>query len=324
MVSSLVRELRARGFVTELVQVPFNWHPREQIIKSCLAWRLIDITESNGRKVDLVIATKFPSYVVKHPKKVTWLIHQFRQVYDQFGTPLSDFTDSPQDREIREAIRRIDNSTLSESSSLYTISRNTAGRLAQFNNIKGEPLYHPPKLWGNFRCDEYGDFLFTVSRLDASKRLDLLIRAMVHTHGTFRCLIAGTGPEETSLRRLIEELDLGSRVKLLGYVDDKDVINLYANCFAVAFVPFDEDYGYVTLEAFASHKPIVTVPDSGGVLEFVFDGETGCIAECNPHALAFQIDELFANRRRCEELGKAGYEHVRDINWDLVIEHLTS
>ena len=324
LVSSLVRELRARGFAAELVQVPFKWYPREQILKSCLAWRLLDLTESNGRKIDLVIGTKFPSYVAKHPKKVTWLIHQFRQVYDQFGTPLSDFGDSPEDREMRAAVMRIDNATLAESARIYTISRNTAQRLGQFNNLNGEPLYHPPKLWGRYRCDDYGDYLFTASRLDAAKRLDLLIRAMARARTAARCLIAGAGPEELRLRRLIAELSLNERVQLLRYVDDEELLRLYAGCFAVAYVPFDEDYGYVTLEAFASRKPVVTVPDSGGVLEFVTDGETGYVAAGTPESLAARIDELFAKRERCARMGEAGYELVRNINWDDVIAKLTT
>jgi len=246
-VESLRRELDRRGFNVELVALPFKWYPRSQIIKSVLAWRLLDLTESDGQKIDLVIATKFPSYVVRHPNKVVWLIHQFRQVYDLYGTPYSDFSDDPEDKRIMELIRSIDNRTLGEARRIYTNAQNTANRLARYNGLKGEVLYHPPKLDGFYHNEEYGDYIFSIGRLDSMKRVDLLIRAMQYTKTRVRCLIAGSGPEKESLLALIEQLGLGNRVRLLGYVDDKRQIELYANCLAVFYAPYDEDYGYVTL-----------------------------------------------------------------------------
>jgi glycosyltransferase involved in cell wall biosynthesis len=322
LVMSLHREFVRRGYRAEIIQVPFKWYPRAQILKCCLAWRLLDLSESDSERIDLVIATKFPSYVVKHPNKVVWLIHQFRQVYDQFGTPLSDFGKSPEDLAYRDAIIALDNRVLRESRRILTNSRNTARRLARFNGIVAEPLYHPPKLHGRYRNEEYGDYLFTASRLDRAKRLDLLIRAMALTRPEARLLIAGSGPEHDALSRLIEQLGLGDRVKLLGYVPDEDLISLYARCCAVAYVPFDEDYGYVTLEAFASGKPVITVKDSGGALEFVEDGVTGCIADSSPESIAACIGELWSNRSLAARLGSAGQERIKDISWDNVIDQL--
>ena len=48
---------------------------------------------------------------------------------------------------------------------------------------------------------------------------------------------------------------------------------------AIVFAPFDEDYGYVTLESFLAHKPVITTPDAGGPLEFVRDDDNGLICE---------------------------------------------
>lgn len=322
LVGSLHRELVRRGYRAEVVQLPFKWYPRVQILKSCLAWRLLDLTESDGEPIDLVIATKFPSYVVKHPRKVTWLIHQFRQVYDQFGTPLSDFSDSDEDRAYREAIAEIDNRTLSESRRLFTIARNVATRLAQFNGLHAEPLYHPPKLAGRYRTEEFGDYVLTVSRLDRAKRIDVLIRTMAEVRGGLCLVIAGVGPEREALEKLVEELDVGDRVRLLGYVSDDELIDLYARCLAVAYVPFDEDYGYVTLEAFASAKPVITAADSGGVLEFVEDGVTGFVTDGRPESLAERIEELRSNRGRAVALGRAGQDRIKGITWDGVIDRL--
>ncbi|MBS1251806.1 MAG: GDP-mannose-dependent alpha-(1-6)-phosphatidylinositol monomannoside mannosyltransferase [Anaerolineales bacterium] len=324
LVESLVRELRARDHDVDVVQLPFKWYPRAELVKACLAWRLIDITESGGQPIDLVIATKFPSYVVQHPNKVVWLVHQHRMVYDLFGTEYSDFTIDSRDRHLRSVIQRIDERTLGEARHVFTISRNTAARLAQFNSLRGEPLYHPPKHDGRYRNDGHGDFVFAISRLDRIKRLDGLIRAMAHTQTGVRCRVAGAGPMEPELRRLAAKLGVRGRVAFLGHVDDDHLIDLYATCLAVFFAPYDEDYGYVTLEAFRSGKPVLTAPDSGGVLEFVEHGQSGYVVPAGePATLGDYIDQLYADRQLAARLGEAGQSRVTDITWDHVIERLT-
>lgn len=323
-VSSLVSQLRSRGYRAELVQLPFKWYPRAQILKNCLAWRLLDLSESDGEPVDLVIATKFPSYAVKHRNKVTWLIHQFRQVYDQYGTALSDFTDSPEDIAYRDAIVSVDNQLLAESQRIFANARNTANRLYRYNGLQAEPLYHPPKLADVLHCEEYGDFFLAVSRLDRSKRLDLVVRAMAYTRPEVRLVVAGDGPEWNRLNALVEEIGGGDRVTLLGYVSDEELVRLYSRCRAVVFVPFDEDYGYVTLEAFAAEKPIITASDSGGVLEFVEDEANGFVTDGQPESIAMRIDELWINRDRAVAQGRAGKERVGKISWDYAIERLVA
>ena len=324
LVESLQRELTQRGFETELVTVPFKWYPRTQLVKSCLVWRLLDLTELGGRKIDAVIATRFPSYLIKHPHKVVWLIHQFRQVYDLLETPYSDFTDSSEDQQVRRMIRAMDNRSLSEARSLYTISQNTTNRLSRFNDLQAQTLYHPPKLDALYHNESYGDYVFYVGRLDQLKRVELLVQAMQYTTSRARCLIAGIGPEEKALQALIERLGLGDRVRLLGYVDDERQVELYVNCMAVFYAPYDEDYGYVTLEAFKAHKPVITTADSGGVLEFVKNGQNGyvCAAD-NLRQIATRIDHLFTHRELCRIMGEAGYNRVEAISWDNVIAKLT-
>src|SRR6476469_9963681 len=90
----LVGELRARDHETDLVTVPYKWYPGERVLSQAFLWRLLDLTESDGRAIDLVIATKFPSYAVRHPNKVVWLLHQFRQAYELDRTELGQFGES--------------------------------------------------------------------------------------------------------------------------------------------------------------------------------------------------------------------------------------
>lgn len=323
-VESLAQELRRRSFEVDIVSLPFRDYPRSQLLKSCLIWRLIDLTESNRLPVDLVIATKFPSYAVRHPNKVVWLIHQHRAVYELFGTEYSDFTDSVEDRRFRKTIRQLDNESLTEARRIFTNARNTALRLARFNGLYGEPLYHPPKHEGRYRAGDYGDYIFAVSRLDRIKRMDGLVRAMAYTRPGVQCRIAGTGPMESELRRLAAKLGVEDRVEFLGYVDDEQLLDLYANCFAVCYAPYDEDYGYVTLEAFRSRKPVLTAPDSGGILEFVEDGENGFVVPLDePAQMGERINQLHADTRLAARLGEAGHARVVDITWDYAIDRLT-
>jgi glycosyltransferase involved in cell wall biosynthesis len=323
LVESLRDELVARGHEVDVVALPFSWADRVQLIKSGLAWRLLDLTSAGGKRIDLVIATRFPSYLVKHPRKVVWLVHQMRQVYDLLGTPYSDFSDGPRDRKVIEMVRAMDRRTLSEARAVFTISQNVADRLKRFNDVPAEVLYPPPKLDALYHPGPLGDYVFTIGRLDPLKRFDLLVKALKHTETPVRCKIAGTGPDKEKLEGLIDKLGLRDRVELLGWVDDREAVDLYAGALAVFYAPYDEDYGYVTVEAFKSGKPVLTAADSGGVLEFVEDGKNGfvCAPEA-PRELAARLDVLYKDRERARQMGERGREAVARIGWAGVVERL--
>ena len=324
----LVAELRAnlerRGFRVDVAAVPFKWYPVSELVRQALVWRLLDLTESNGQRVDLVIPTKFPTYLVRHPRKVAWLFHQHREAYDLFGTPYCSFTDTPEDGQVREAIQAMDSAALAECRAIHTISRNVAERLRRYNGLGGEPLYPPPHHLGRYRTDGFGDYLFYAGRLDRLKRLDLAIDAMRRVRGGARLKIAGAGPLASELRKQIDGLGVGDRVELLGFVSPDELIALYGSCRAAYYAPLNEDYGYVTVEAFLSGKPVVTTTDAGGVLEFVTAGETGLVDAPEPEAIAEAIDSVWsAPVARLREMGEAGRARVRDITWDRVIDALT-
>jgi glycosyltransferase involved in cell wall biosynthesis len=324
MVESLQQELIKRGFQCEIVSLPFKWYPKEEILKSAFAWRLLDLSESNGQKIDMVIATKFPSYWIKHNKKVTWLVHQHRAVYDLYGTPYSDFNESsPEDRMLRKDVISTDNQVLSEAKELFTISQTTSKRLYSYNGIKAESLYHPPSLAGRYYHDDTGDYILSVGRLDPIKRIDLLIEAISRTKSNVKCIIAGKGSQEDALREIAKARGIIERVKFAGFVSDEELLELYANSLAVYYAPFDEDYGYVTLEAFLSKKTIITCDDSGGVLEFAENGVNSLITKPNPQEVADAIDKLFYDHNRVIQFGLNGYERVKGISWDNVINRLT-
>ena len=321
LVEGLRDALMSRGHKVSVISIPYRWHPRTHIVTGALAWRLIDITESNGEPVDLAICTKWPSYIVKHPRKVVWLVHQFRQAYDWFGTPLSDFTSMPEDRRVRRLILKMDHKALSESRKVYTISRNVANRLHRFNGLEGTPLYPPLRSGLSLEPGPYGDYILSLNRLDAAKRIGLLLEALAHAPDV-KAVIAGTGPEADNLKRQASRLGIANRVEFAGFVSDEEASRLYRSARAVYYAPVDEDYGYGTIEAFQAARPVVTTSDAGGVLEFVEDGVTGMVTPPEPAAIARALQRITSNPDEAERMGKAGQQKVRDITWDRVVDAL--
>jgi len=321
-VRSLVAQLKARGFLVERVALPFKWYPKQEILAHAAAWRMIDLSESNGRPIDLVIGTKFPSYFVRHPNKVAWLIHQYRAAYELCGTPYSDFDHTEGDVGLRASLIDLDTKMLGECRRLFTNAGNTASRLAKFNGLTAEPLYHPPHLASRLRIGEYGDYVLSVGRLESVKRADLLIKAMPHVDRPLSLVLAGDGTERQNLEALAGRLGVGDRVRFLGAVPDDQLIELYADAAVVAYVPFDEDFGYVTLESFLSAKPVVTLRDSGGPLEFVEDGVNGAVVEATPETLAEAINRYAGDKMLAASHGAAGRARAAAVTWDGVIEKL--
>jgi len=321
-VGGLVDELRRHGYAAERVSIPFKWYPKDELLAQAAAWRLVDLSESNGEPIDTVIGTKFPTYFVRHPNKVTWLFHQYRAIYDLCGTPYSEFTHTEGDVRLRDKLIALDNEMLGESARLFTNARNTAARLARFNGIAAEPLYHPPPLAGKLQPGPSGDYVLSVGRLEGNKRVDLIVRALAHGDRSVRLVIVGDGPLRSQLEQVAVAAGVADRVTFTGGIADDQLVRLYAGALAVVFPPFDEDYGYITLEAFLAHKPVVTTTDSGGPLEFVEHGVTGSVADPTPESVGDAIAHLARDRARARALGDAGFDRARAITWDGVVDRL--
>lgn len=324
LIEALRQALLERGYPVDVVTIPFKWYPSRQVLAHALPWRLLDLSESQGRTIDVVIATKFPSYLVRHPNKVTWLVHQYRQAYDLFGTPYGDLTDSPEDQRIRRLVTHMDNTALPESKRIFTIAKNVSSRLARYNGLEGTPLYPPPPLGDRYFCEAYEDFILVPGRLETIKRIDLLLRALAQGNSGLRCVITGAGPDAQRLMEMAKALDLTDRVRFSGFVPEEELLRLYARCRAVYYAPYDEDYGFVTLEAMRSHKPVITTADAGGVLEFVAEESTGFVTSPDPEAVAQAIDRVAGDQAMCQRLGEAGSALVQEITWERVLDGLLS
>ena len=320
-VQSLVTQLRLRGHDAETVTLPFNGRKDELLNQAC-AWRMLNVSTSNARPIDAVIATRFPTWFARHPRKIVWLIHQHRAAYELFGTPHSDFTDSEPDTQLRRQIAALDSRMFSECERIVTNSRNTAKRVEHFNGVSARPLYHPPPRAGGLREGAYGDYVLVVARLEPLKRIGLVIRAMAQVSSPVRLVIVGDGSQRMELEHEAATLDLGHCVTFTGSLWGESVADLYAGALGVVYAPFDEDYGYVTLESFLAGKPVITTTDAGGPLEFVRDGINGFVCEPTSASLAAAIDRLVGDRALAERLGRAGRAVAQTITWDGVIEQL--
>ena len=321
---ALVRALQESGHESGLVTTPSNRFGRQG--PAYLANWLTDVGRTgSGERVDQVITLRFPSYAVRHPAHVCWLNHTMREYYDRWD----DWSHrlSPQGR-VKELARR----TLIRAADtyffkhhvrrLYTISGAVRDRLARWNGVSAEVL-HPPPPQRAYRCDGYGDYLFFASRLTPLKRVDLVLKALAEPAAKrVRCVIGGDGEDRPRLERLSRDLGLDGRVTFPGHLTEPELVDHLARCRAVVFPPANEDYGFVTVEAFAASKPVVTCSDSGGPLEFLRDGENGLVVAPVPASLAAAFAQLMDAPGRAEQMGARGKTVVTAMNWPDAVKKL--
>lgn len=312
---NLVQALRDAGHRAELVRLPTAWD-KVRVFEAALAWRLVPID------ADVVIATNFPSYFVRHPRKVVWLFHQHRIAYDAVDAPWSDFGLDEDSLEAQRLLTEWDTRALREAEALFTTSGVVADRLARFNGLDGEPLYHPPPLFESLHPGGTGDYVFCPTRLEGNKRPALLTDAMAYVHAPTRLVLAGRGTLENELRARIDALAVADRVQLAGFVTDERLVDLYAGALAVVYAPFDEDYGYVTLQAFRAGKPVITTHDAGGVLEWVEDGVTGFVTDPTPEGIGTAIERMAADPALASRMGEKARARVADLSWEPVVARL--
>lgn len=326
--ANLVAALQRHGHVAAEITVPFKWYPGEVLADHILAAKLLDVSEVEGVAVDRMIGLKFPAYLAHHPDMQFWIIHQHRQAYDQWALGNSDLLDDPDGAALRALIRAEDARAFEASRHpVYANSGNVAARLKDHLGVVSTPLYHPPPQADAMLQGGYGDYLFAPGRINPSKRLDLILRALARTKSKMRLVIAGTAENPAyadTLRALALELGVSGQVEWLGAVDDATLLRSYAEARAVVFVPSDEDYGYITLEAMLAGKPVITVTDAGGPLEFITDGAEGLITAPEPGPLARAFDQIMQDAAQAEKMGQAGHARYTGMNisWDHVVERL--
>jgi len=316
--------LQSAGCLAEVHYTPQNRFGRQ--ISAYLINRLTDLNYTeDGSGIDRLISMRFPSYAVKHPDHILWLVHRLREYYDlweDFRKQLG-IKGTVVESTRRFIIHRLDGYFLKHNvKKIYTISRQVSERLQKWGGFESEVLY-PPVAPVNWHCEEYGNYFLYVSRLMKHKRIDLFVKAAAEINDKkMKFIIAGSGPEETQLKKLIARLRLTKRFEMTGQVSQDELIKLYARARAIVFTPLREEYGFVTLEAFRSDKPVVTVSDSGGPTELVKDSQSGYVVPPDPTEIASRLDTLAHNPALARTLGCKGNLLTQHINWETTVSKL--
>jgi glycosyltransferase involved in cell wall biosynthesis len=318
----LTRALREAGHDAHIIVTPQNRFGHQA--SAYVATWLTDVTSSEGRPIDQVISLRYPSYAVRHRRHVCWLNHTMREYYDLWDG--FSATLSARGR-LKERVRRVfikaaDRYLLGRVSKLFVQSRTVQQRLAAWQSMNATVLY-PPAPERDYRCDAYGPAFLFVSRLTRLKRADLLVRALATPPATaLRLVIAGDGEERLALEQLARDLGVGDRITFAGRLSEPQLVDALATCRAVCFPPFQEDFGFVTVEAFASRKAVVTCHDSGGPAELVRDGVSGIVCEPTPDALGRAMRRLADDAAMAERMGTAAHDAGARLTWSETVRQL--
>jgi len=305
--SGLIKALLDQGCDAELVCLPVDESTFEGIQQGYRDFAALDVSA-----YDLVISTKAPSYAVCHPNHLLYLVHTVRVFYDMFEDVFPHPTEELKAQQ--NWVHQEDGKALARIKHRFSIGTEVSKRLVDWNNYDAEVIHPPMDLEGLYNAGT-GDYFFMPGRLHAWKRVDLAIRAIKCSSLPMKLVISGMGDAEQQLR----ELAAGdSRIEFMGRVDDDTLKRLYAGALAVPFLPIREDYGYITLEAFTSGKPVVTCTDSGEPRVFVEHGVSGFICAPEPQSVCDAFERLWQDRTLASRMGSIGRERVASINWKSV------
>ena len=195
---------------------------------------------------------------------MSWLVHQHRAAYELAGTIYSDFGHDERDVGLKDTAprpRRADARRVR--GPLHHLAHRQRAACAASTGCESTPLYHPPLLAPRLAPGPSAGYVLSVARLEGNKRVDLLVRAMAHVPEPVTLVLVGEGSHRQLIEQAAEEAGVAARVRFAGAVHDNRLVTLYREALALAYVPFDEDYGLATLEAFLAAKPVVTADDSG-------------------------------------------------------------
>ena len=313
----LIKKIRERGYEVDQVEILVDESSFDKILEAYCKCFYLDLSN-----YDLVISTKAPTYMVRHPNHVSYLLHTIRVFYDMFSIEF-DAKDEEKIKQ-RRLIHKLDKYGLDplrvkrhfvNGSEVYKRMRKVDNF---WNKINFQVLHHPP-LIESFKEPEDGKFIFLPGRLHRWKRVDLVIKAMEYVTHNVKLIIAGKGEDEEKFKDLAKN---DKRIEFLGNVSEERLIELYSKSIVVPFVPINEDYGLITIEAFKSKKPVITCNDSGEPTCIVKDGINGFIVEPNPKKIAEKINFFIENPEIAKKMGEVGFNSIKDITWDNVVNNL--
>ena len=322
LVDDLFHQLSLSGHQVTLFRVPFPTDYEIDLTELVIAMKLLDLTA-----YDRVITFKFPGYCVCHPNRSLWLFHQFRQVYDLYGKE-NGFEANARTDAIRSIVQTLDNQELREIKNCTVIGTEVRDRLKRFNGIDAEVICPPLPNAESYYSSQASNYIYYPSRVTRLKRQHLAIEAMRYVQSGVRLILTGRCGEpdyEDELNRLISENRLENRVQYQNlWLGEDEKLKLISESLGLLFIPFHEDYGYVTLEAYYAAKPLITCTDAGSPVGFVEEGKTGYIAQPTPQDIAEKMDLLYLDRQKAAEMGRNARAEIlrRNITWDETVRKL--
>lgn len=321
---NLEKECIKCGYQAEILRIPFQWEPASNIPLQML---MVDALELWN--VDRVIALKFPAYLIRHPHKTIWLLHQYRQAYDLYDSGNSNINRDKEGDDLRQIIKNADEETFKTCKKIFTNSKITQNRLQHYNHIQADVLLPPlndPELFTGGTSEGY---IFAGGRINYAKRQHLLIEALALTPSYVKLIIAGPPDSKTDadyLFELVERYHLKDRVKLDLRFLPRDALAQYVNhALACVYLPLDEDsLGYVTMEAAIAGKALMTATDSGGILELVKPEQTGWVFTPDPKAIAEVLTSATEQSHSTLQLGDGARAlwNSLGINWPETLTRL--
>jgi len=159
-------------------------------------------------------------------------------------------------------------------------------------------------------------FLLYVGRLNERKNILNLLKAVrILNDKEIKLVLCGNYDWKMfNLPQMINELDLGKRVTLLGYVNDEELPLLYSLASIFCYVSYEEGFGLPPLEAMASGIPVV-VSNINSLIEVC--GDTGYYCNPNdPKDIAEIIDMVLTNKELRELKIRNGLERSKNFNWE--------
>ena len=316
----LTEALREHGHLAELVLIPFSDAQTHAVVDQMLAVRLVHL-----KNVERVIGLGFPAYFLAHDHKIVWVLREFRQAYDLWGTPRQSLPNTPLGRTVRAAVLAAEHAYLSEARRIYARSASAVQRLSDYTGLSSNVLLPPLRDPDVFRCDAYGDYVLAIGPIRADRRQLLALEAIGLAQSATRLVIAGL-PERAddllAMRTRIVQLGIEDRVVLIGeQLPDLERARLLAGCRAVLCLG-DPD-GRLTQEACRSRKATIAFTNGPVVAELVSDHLTGRVVS-SVADLARTIDELIDDPALAERYGGAALDrlHEAGISWEGVVGEL--
>lgn len=270
---------------------------------------------------DLIIANDWPTHFSSlRNKNVVWICYNpKRDFYDlkSFYHSNSSLTKKIMLYTKEILFKKLDKISAHKCIKIFPISNNIKERVKTYYGIESEFIFIPGIHFKDYEFKKYGDYFLSVSRIVKSKRVDIIVESMNRIKNKkIKLYVVGTGSE---IKNVLELAKSNENVVFLGEVDNEKLKSLYSNCFGVIYIPIEEDWGLIPLEAAASHKPIIGA-NEGGLKETIINNKTGILIENpDPEKLAKEIEFLFKNKKNAKKMGETAYDHLSKLDWKFIL-----